>query len=60
MCASSACLKNYSLEYTAQAFLEIGGTKVQASAINDKARGSFYDVATRALLDVTEDYAESI
>lgn len=60
VCLVSVLEKNYSLEYTAQAFLEIGGTKVQASAINDKARGSFYDVATRALLDVTEDYAESI
>ena len=60
VCLVSVREKNYSLEYTAQAFLEIGGTKVQASAINDKARGSFYDVATRALLDVTEDYAESI
>ena len=60
VCLVSVLEKNYSLEYTAQAFLEIGGTKVQASAINDKARGSFYDVATRALLDVTEDYAETI
>ena len=60
VCLVSVLEKNYSLEYTAQAFLEIGGTKVQASAINDKARGSFYDVATRALLDVTEDYAVSI
>lgn len=60
VCLVSVLEKNYSLEYTARAFLEIGGTKVQASAINDKARGSFYDVATRALLDVTEDYAESI
>ena len=60
VCLVSVLEKNNSLEYTAQAFLEIGGTKVQASAINDKARGSFYDVATRALLDVTEDYAESI
>ena len=60
VCLVSVLEKNYSLEYTARAFLEIGGTKVQASAINDKARGSFYDVATRALLDVTEDYAETI
>ena len=60
VCLVGVLEKNYSLEYTARAFLEIGGTKVQASAINDKARGSFYDVATRALLDVTEDYAESI
>ena len=60
VCLVSVLEKNYSLEYTAQAFLEIGGTKVQASVINDKARGSFYDVATRALLDVTEDYAETI
>lgn len=51
--------QNRELEYTAQAFVKNGETVVK-TAENAKASGSFYDVATRALLDTEEDYTQRI
>ena len=59
VCLVSVLEKNYSLEYTAQAFVKNGETVVK-TAENAKASGSFYDVATRALLDTEEDYTQRI
>ena len=59
VCLVSVREKNYSLEYTAQAFVKNGETVVK-TAENAKASGSFYDVATRALLDTEEDYTQRI
>ena len=60
VCLVDVLPQNRAIEYTAQAFLKIGGQEVQASVINEQARGSFYDVATRALLDTEENYTQQI
>ena len=60
VCVVSVKEANRKLDYTVKAFVVDGGTVVKTSALNDMARGNFYDVTTMALLDESEDYAQPI
>ena len=51
---------NRKLDYSVKAFVMNGETVEATSVLNDEARGNIYDVATRALLDETEDYTQKI
>ena len=50
---------NRKLDYTVKAFV-MNGETIEKTATNSEARGNIYDVATRALLDETEDYTQKI
>ena len=58
VCLVSVLPQNRELEYTAQAFVKNGETVVK-TAENADARGIFYDVATRALLDTSAEATEA-
>ena len=60
VCVVSVKEANRKLDYTVKAFVVDGATVVKTSALNDMARGNFYDVTTMALLDESEDYASQI
>ena len=51
---------NRKLDYSVKAFVMNGEIVEATTVLNDEARGNVYDVATRALLDETEDYTQKI
>lgn len=60
VCLTNVLEQNRKLDYTARAYIYSGKTEAKVSDYNENARGSFYDVATAALLDTKQEYTQQI